>query len=99
MKKTAWLINTARGEVVDEEALIAALRDGDIAGAGLDTFSKEPPEDITRLARAGKTILSPHIAGTTEESLTRVGIAAAESILQVLAGKAPDPDCWVNPMS
>jgi len=96
MKKTAWLINTARGAVVDQEALVAALEGGEIAGAGLDTFSMEPPEDITRLARVRKTILTPHVAGVTEESFVRMGVAAAEGILQVLAGEAPDRECWVN---
>ena len=97
MKKTAWLINTARGPVVDEKALVAALREGRIGGVGLDTFSKEPPEDIALVANAGKTVLTPHIGGVTAESFIRMGVAAAENILQVLAGKAPDPDCWVNP--
>ena len=97
MKKTAYLINTARGPVVDEKALVVALREGQIAGAGLDTFSKEPPEDIALVANAGKTVLTPHVGGVTAESFIRMGIAAAENILQILAGKTPDPDCWVNP--
>jgi len=98
MKKTAWLINTARGPVVDEPALVAALEAGEIAGAGLDTFSKEPPEDIARLVKAGKTVLTPHVAGVTEESFVRMGVAAAEGILRILAGEAPDRECWVNPI-
>jgi len=65
MKKNAWLINTARGGIVDEEALIAALRAGDIAGAGLDTFEKEPPEDVRRLADAGRVVLTPHAGAAT----------------------------------
>jgi len=97
MKRTAWLINTARGPVVDEPALVAALEAGEIAGAGLDTFSKEPPEDITRLAKAGKTILTPHVAGVTEDSFVRMGVGAAEGILRVLTGEPPDRACWVNP--
>jgi D-3-phosphoglycerate dehydrogenase len=96
MKTTAWLINTARGAVVDEEALIAALEAGEIAGAGLDTFNQEPPADLARLVKAGKTVLTPHVAGVTEESFVRMGVTAAEGILRVLAGEAPDPQCWVN---
>ena len=97
MKKTAWLINTARGEVVNEEALIDALKKGEIAAAGIDTFSKEPPDDIKALWSAGKTVLSPHIAGTTEESFRRMGIESAKNILTILQGKRPDRECVVNP--
>jgi D-3-phosphoglycerate dehydrogenase len=96
MKRTALLINTARGAVVDEGALIVALKAGEIAGAGLDTFTKEPPEQLALLANAGKTVLSPHVGGVTEESFIRMGVAATKGIMRVLAGGAPDPDCWVN---
>jgi phosphoglycerate dehydrogenase-like enzyme len=97
MKKTAWLINTARGEVVNEEALVDALRKGEIAAAGIDTFSKEPPEDIKALCNAGKTVLTPHIAGITQESFERLGIEAVKNILTVLEGKMPNGECVVNP--
>jgi D-3-phosphoglycerate dehydrogenase len=99
MKPTSWLINTARGEVVDETALISALQEGQIAGAGIDTFQKEPPENLARLCCAGKAVLTPHVAAATEEAFTRMGIEAAENVLQALSGKAPNPDCWVNPWS
>jgi len=97
MKKTAWLINTARGEVAEEEALIDALKRGEVAGAGIDTFSKEPPKDINALYNAGKTVLSPHIAGSTEESFKRMGIESAKNILTILRGEKPDRECLVNP--
>jgi D-3-phosphoglycerate dehydrogenase len=97
MKKTAWLINTARGEVVNEEALIDALKKGEIAAAGIDTFKKEPPEDIDVLCSAGKTVLSPHIAGATEESFRRMGIESAKNILTILRGEKPNRECVVNP--
>ncbi len=96
MKKTAWLINTARGEVVNEEALIDALKQGEIVAAGIDTFTREPPEDIQALCNAGKTVLTPHIAGITEESFERLGIEAVENILTVLEGKMPTRECVVN---
>ncbi len=99
MKKTAWLINTARGEVVDEKALAAALQAGEIGAAGLDAFSKEPPENIPILAQAGKVVFTPHIAGSTKESLVRMAVTAAENILTVLGGKPLDPDCWANPFA
>ena len=97
MKETAWLINTARGEIVDEEALIRALGKGEIAAAGIDTFSVEPPGDIEALSNAGKTVLTPHIAGITEASFERMGIEAARNILSVLEGKKPGSECLVNP--
>ncbi len=97
MKKSAWLINTARGEVVDEEALIAALSTGEIAAAGLDTFSKEPPGDLSRLRDAGKTVLSPHVGGITEESFERMGVDAVRNILTVLEGRKPARNCMINP--
>lgn len=98
MKRTAWLINTSRGEVVDEKALIAALKEGKIAAAGIDTFQKEPPEDLQALCGAGKAVLTPHVAAATEEAYVRMGVEAARNVLQVLAGQAPNPDCWVNPI-
>lgn len=96
MKRTAWLINTARGAVVDEGALIVALNAGEIAGAGLDTFTEEPPKQLALLANAGKTVLSPHVGGVTEESFVRMGVAATKGIMRILAGGKPDPECWVN---
>jgi len=97
MKKTAWLINTARGEVVDEEALIAALREGKTAAAGIDTFRKEPPEDLPRLAQAGKVVLTPHIAAATAEAFARMGIEAAQNALTILEGRRPDKNFMANP--
>jgi D-3-phosphoglycerate dehydrogenase len=97
MKKTAWLINTARGGVVDEEALIAALQGGKIAGAGIDTFRQEPPEDLQRLCQAGKIVLTPHIAAATEEAFSRMGVEAAQNVLTILGGKEPERERIVNP--
>jgi D-3-phosphoglycerate dehydrogenase len=97
MKKTAWLINTARGAIVDQEALIEALKTGEIAAAGLDTFEKEPLEDNSALIDTGKTVLTPHIAGATSESFVRMGMDAARNILSVLEGKPLDSECVVNP--
>jgi D-3-phosphoglycerate dehydrogenase len=97
MKKSAWLINTARGGIVDEEALIEALREGEIAGAALDTFRQEPPEDLRRLCEAGKLVLTPHIAAATEAAVTRMGVEAAQNTLTVLEGRLPDKNSMVNP--
>jgi len=97
MKKNAWLINTARGGVVDEEALIVALREGKIAAAGLDTFLKEPPEDVRRLCEAGRMVLTPHIGAGTGEAYVRMGTEAARNVLAVLLEGKPDLDYLVNP--
>ena len=97
MKKSAWLINTARGGIADEEALVTALREGEIAGAAIDTFRQEPPEDLRRLCEAGKVILTPHIAASTDAAFTRMGVEAARNILTVLEGKPPDKNSMANP--
>ena len=97
MKKTAWLINTARGQVVEEGALVRALQEGIIAAAGLDTFAKEPPADLKLLADAGKVVLTPHVAAATEESFHRMGLEAAQNVLTILEGKKPDPGVLANP--
>ncbi|MBQ6734326.1 MAG: hydroxyacid dehydrogenase [Lachnospiraceae bacterium] len=71
MKKTAFLINLARGPVVNEADLCAALREGIIAGAAIDVFDKEPPLDITQpILQAPKTLVTPHVAFATEQSMT-----------------------------
>jgi len=97
MKKTACLINTARGEVVDEVALIAALEQGIIAGAGLDTLAKEPPENLDRLCSAGKLVLTPHVGAATAESIVRMALEAAQNLLTVLGGQTPERSILVNP--
>ena len=97
MKKTAFLINTARGGIVDEEALVEALKQGRIAGAALDVFRQEPPADMRPLCEAGKIVLTPHIAASTQAAVTRMGFEAAQNILSVLEGHRPDPNYLANP--
>ena len=96
MKKTAFLINTARGPIVSEAALIDALKEGKIAGAGIDTFEKEPPERLAELANSGKTVLTPHLGAATDQAFVRMGVTAAEGVLKILNGGQPDPECHVN---
>jgi D-3-phosphoglycerate dehydrogenase len=83
MKRTAFLINTSRGGVVDEKALLKALNEGKIAGAGLDVFETEPPTDWT-LIKHPKLIATPHIASSTEEGQARVGELTADKIIAEL---------------
>lgn len=97
MKPGSYLINTARGPVVDEHALVDALRSGHLAGAGIDVFDNEPnvhPE----LIGMENVVLTPHIASATHEAREKMGELAVQAILDVLAGKQPknlaNPDVW-----
>jgi D-3-phosphoglycerate dehydrogenase len=96
MKPTAFIINTARGGLVNEADLLAALKAKRIAGAGLDVFSQEPTYD-TPFAELDNCIVTPHQAGYTYEALTRMGLMAIENVEAVLAGRRPNPGCVVNP--
>ncbi len=94
MKKTAFLINTARGPVVDEKALLRALKTKRIAGAGLDVFECEPSIDCDltdklELKNFSNVILTPHIASATIAAREDMSIIAANNIIAVLSGKAP----------
>lgn len=88
MKKTAILINTARGPVVDAKALAAALCEGRIAGAAIDVFDKEPPLDATEvLLEAPHTLLAPHIGFATKEALEKRAEIAFKNVAAWLEGK------------
>lgn len=90
MKKTAFLVNTARGEVVDEEALALALRNGTIAGAGLDVYENEPhvPQTLLTLENV---VLLPHLGSATLETRTAMGMRVARNLDSFFSGAAP-PD-------
>lgn len=96
MKPTARLINTARGGIVDEAALYAALAAGKLAGAGIDVFSPEPPLTDNPLFTLANVITSPHMAGNSRESLDRAALTVTRNLLSVLDG-APRRDYVVNP--
>jgi phosphoglycerate dehydrogenase-like enzyme len=89
MRPGAVLVNTARGELVDEAALIAALQTGHLSGAALDTYAVEPLASDSPLRRMANVVLSPHVAGQTKEAVLLVGLAAAQAILDELAGRCP----------
>lgn len=85
----AALVNTARGELVDEEALVDVLTAGRIAGAALDVFAGEPLDAFSPLRAMDNVVLAPHSAGFTEDALRDVALAAARDVVAVLAGVTP----------
>ena len=96
MKPTAYLVNTARGGIIDETALHAALTQGGIAGAGIDVFEKEPPAPDNPLLELDNVVTAPHMAGVTRESVDRMAITAVRNVLSVLDGK-PIRENMINP--
>ena len=89
MKPTAVLINTARGSLVDEEALAKALYDGTIAGAALDVLESEPLNGDSPLRGLNNVLITSHLAGQTIEARTRAGLAAAHAVIDVLENREP----------
>jgi D-3-phosphoglycerate dehydrogenase len=89
MKKTAYLINCARGGLVDEEALYHAIKSGEIAGAGFDVFEEEPAPKQHIWWELEQVIVTPHMAAHSEEALIRMAVGAADEIVNVLSGKEP----------
>ena len=89
MKRTAVIVNTARGAIIDEEALADALEDGSIAGAGLDVFRDEPLAARHRLRRCPNVVLTPHLAGQTREAMERVVAMLLENLQRVTRGEEP----------
>jgi len=94
MKRGAFLINVSRGPVVDEPALVEALRSGALGGAALDVFAQQPLPASSPLLAMPHVILSSHLAGITEDSMRRMGEGAVDQALQLLAGELPRH--WVN---
>lgn len=89
LPKGAYLVNTARGEIVDEAALAAALTSGHLAGAAIDVFAEEPFPANSRYVGVPNLILSPHVSGVTRESNLRISMLVAENIRRALRGETP----------
>ena len=100
MKPTAYLINTARGSVVDEAALVAAVQAKKLAGAATDVFDPEPPVKGAPITHEDTIICTPHIGAQTEESLINMGRVVVQEVLSVLEGRKPqffvNPEIWEN---
>lgn len=95
MKSSAYLINTSRGEVLDEKALVKALQQRQIAGAGLDVFEFEPAIE-KELTLMDNVVILPHIASASIETRTKMGLVAAENLIAVLTDGRRPPNC-INP--
>jgi phosphoglycerate dehydrogenase-like enzyme len=97
----AVLVNTARGELIDEAALVTALRDGQIAAAGLDVFEREPPAPEDPILSLPNVLLSGHVSSFTELGLRRTGEAVLANLRELLAGRLPasclNPEAWTRP--
>jgi D-3-phosphoglycerate dehydrogenase len=98
MQPHAIIVNTSRGGLIDEKALIQALKEKRIAGAGLDVFEQEPPATDNPLFTMENVVLSPHVAGVTEDALRSMAMSVAEVIDNVFAGRRPptllNADLW-----
>jgi D-3-phosphoglycerate dehydrogenase len=92
MPAGGFVINTARGGLIDENALLAALDAGHLSGAALDVFETEPPERAHRLRNHPRVLVTPHVAGVTASSLVNMGVMAAECIVAALTGGTVPPE-------
>jgi len=98
MKDSGCVINTSRGGIIDEQALLQALKDGTIAGAALDVFEEEPPSIDNPLFSLDNVLVTPHMAAMTDLALVNMAVDVANGIIEVLQNKKPqylaNPDVW-----
>lgn len=98
MKQGAYLINVARGPVLDERALLRALQTGHLSGAGLDVFETQPLPRDHPFYRLDNVVLTPHVAGISDESMLRMGLGAVNAVASILRGERPaslvNPEAW-----
>lgn len=96
MPEGGYVINTARGGLIDEAALVAAIQSGHLTGAGLDTFAVEPPVPDHPFFSVPEIVLTPHIGGVTRQAGARVGVDAVRGIFQILDGQPVAPERIIN---
>lgn len=89
MKPTAYLINAGRGDLVDQAALAEALRDGWIAGAGLDVLAQEPPDPADPLLQVENVVFMPHVSSFTYDTVAKVNEAVCRNVIEALSGERP----------
>jgi phosphoglycerate dehydrogenase-like enzyme len=98
LKPGAILVNTSRGSLVDEDALVEALADGHLGGAGIDVYDPQPPAPDHPLYRFDQVVLTPHVASFTVEGRRRMGLTVVEDVLRALRGERPEylvhPEVW-----
>lgn len=103
MKPHAVLVNAARGAVIDEDALVTALRHGRLRGASLDVFATQPLPDLHPLRELDNVLITPHVGGITEESTAAMSVGTAKQLLQLMAGQRPthlvNPEVWDRAMT
>lgn len=97
MKRTAYLVNAARGPIVDEPALIAALNERRIAGAALDVFTEEPPSKDSPLLHMDNVVITPHLGGSTLRTRRQSVIVLVNNLVELLKGNSIDSKYVVNP--
>ena len=95
LRRGVIIVNTARGGIVDETALAAALTSGKVGAAGLDVFDDEPPARTLALLAFDQVVLTPHIAGLTQQAAKRMAVSSVQNVLDFFAGRL-DPDLIVN---
>lgn len=96
MKSTAWLINTARGPIIDEEALLKALENGKISGFASDVLAEEPPDSDYPLLNHPKTLITPHTASLTATTYRNMCVSTVQNTIAILNGSSPDPKSVFN---
>ena len=89
MKSTSYLINTSRGPLIDQKALVRALKEGDIAGAGLDVLETEPPPENEPLLKMDNVILTPHSSYYSDGAIKELPVRCGEEVARVLTGRLP----------
>jgi len=97
MKPTSILINTSRGEIIDETALTSALAEGRLAGAGIDVMANEPPRADHPLFKFDNVVITPHVAAITDVAYRRMCVEVAQQVARVVGGGKPDAKFVRNP--